>query len=98
MGGLTLKSASNRDVTCQVACVASVSARVRREKLDWKRLLRRLHVRFLFLIVTDWVMRRTFGHGESCIRWKFASKLDDLDFADVVLISSTKQEIQEKQQ
>ena len=42
-------------------------------------------------------MRRTVGHGENGIRWKFTSKLDDLDFADdVVPISSTKQQIQDK--
>ena len=36
-------------------------------------------------------MKRTIGNGENSIRWKFTSKLDDLDFADdVVLISSTK--------
>ncbi|KAJ8360365.1 hypothetical protein SKAU_G00168900 [Synaphobranchus kaupii] len=51
----------------------------------------------LFLIVMDWVMRRTVCHGENGIRWKFTSKLDDLDFADdVVLLSSTKQQIQDK--
>ena len=51
----------------------------------------------LFLIVVDWVMRRTIGHGENGIRWKFTSKLDDLDFGDeVVLNSSTKQQIQDK--
>ena len=46
----------------------------------------------------DRVMRRTVGHGENGIRWKlFTSKLDDLDSADdVVLISSTKQQIQDK--
>ena len=49
------------------------------------------------MIVMDWVMRRTVGHGENGIRWKFTSKLDVLDFADdVVLISSTKQQIQDK--
>ena len=37
---------------------------------------------FLFLIVIDWVMRRVIGSGENGIRWKFTSKLDDLDFAD----------------
>ena len=42
---------------------------------------------FFLLIVMDWVMRRTVGHGE----WKFASELDNLDFTEVVLISSTKQ-------
>ena len=42
-------------------------------------------------------MRRTIGHGENGIRCKFTSKLDDLDFADdVVLKSSTKQQIQDK--
>ena len=45
----------------------------------------------------DWEMKRTVGHGENSIRWKFTSKLDDLDFADVVmLISSTKQQIEDK--
>ena len=45
----------------------------------------------------DWVMRRIVGHGENGIRWKFTSTLEVLDFADdVVLISSTKQHIQDK--
>ena len=52
---------------------------------------------FLFLIVMDWVMRRAVGGGENGIRWKFTSKLDDLDFADdIVLLSSPKQQIQDK--
>lgn len=52
---------------------------------------------FLFLIIMDWVMRRTVGNGENGIRWRFTSKLDDLDFADdIALISSTKQQIQDK--
>ncbi|XP_022803941.1 uncharacterized protein LOC111341250 [Stylophora pistillata] len=51
----------------------------------------------LFLIVMDWVMPRGVGTGENGIRWKFTSKLDDLDFADdIVLLSSTKEQIQEK--
>ena len=29
------------------------------------------YVRFLFLVVMDWVIRRIVGHGENCIRWKF---------------------------
>ena len=41
--------------------------------------------------------KRTVGHGENSIRWKFTSKFDDLDFADnVMLISSTKQQIEGK--
>ena len=44
--------------------------------------------RFLFLTVTDWAMRRTVGRGANCIRWKFTSKLDDVDFSDDVLLKS----------
>ena len=52
---------------------------------------------FLFLIIIEWVTRRTDGNGENGIRWRFTSKLDDLDFADdIALISSTKQQIQNK--
>ena len=49
---------------------------------------------FLFLIIMDWVTRRTVGNGENGIRWRFTSKLDDLD--DIALISSTKQKLQDK--
>ena len=42
-------------------------------------------------------MKRTAGHGENSIRWKFTSKLDALEFADdLVLIFSTKQQIEDK--
>ena len=52
---------------------------------------------FMFLEVMDWILRRSFGEGENRIRWKFTSKLDDLDFADdIALLSSTKHHIQEK--
>jgi len=52
---------------------------------------------FLFLIVMDWVMRRAVGSGKIGIRWKFTSILDDLDFVDdIVLLSSTKKQIQDK--
>ena len=52
---------------------------------------------FLFLIIMDWVMRRTVKSGENRIRWRLTSMLDDLDFADdVALLSSTKQHIQNK--
>ena len=52
---------------------------------------------FLFLLVIDWVLRKTVGEGENGIRWKFTTKLDDLDFADdIALLSSTRQHIQNK--
>ena len=49
---------------------------------------------FLFVIIMDWVTRRTVGNGENGIRWRFTSKLDDVD--DIALISSTKQKIQDE--
>lgn len=52
---------------------------------------------FLFLIVIDWVMRKTTGSGENGIRWKFTKKLDDLDFADdIALLSTTHRQMQLK--
>ena len=48
---------------------------------------------FLFLLVIDWIMRRTLEGDNTGIRWK----LNDLDFADDnALSSSTKQQIQQK--
>ena len=50
---------------------------------------------FLFLLVIDWVMRRTGAHAETGIRWKMITMLEDLDFAyDLALISSTYTQIQ----
>ena len=52
---------------------------------------------FLFLIIMDWVIRRTVKTVENGIRWRLTSKLDDLDFADdVALLSLTKQHNQNK--
>ncbi len=53
---------------------------------------------FLFLMVIDWVMKRTVQNVETGIRWRITSKLEDLDFADdLVLLASTKQYISRKQ-
>ena len=52
---------------------------------------------FLFLIVMDWIMRRTVTKGKNSIRWRLTTKLDDLDFADdVALLSSSRNQMQEK--
>ncbi|XP_068684762.1 uncharacterized protein [Montipora foliosa] len=52
---------------------------------------------FLFLIAMHWVMRKTTKHGNTGIRWKFNSYLEDLDFADdLALISSSRSHIQTK--
>ena len=52
---------------------------------------------FLFLMVIDWIMRKTVRYGESGIRWKLQSKPDNLDFADnVALLSSIRQHMQHK--
>ena len=37
---------------------------------------------FFFLLVIDWVMRKTLSEGNTGIRWRFTEKLDDLDFAN----------------
>jgi len=51
----------------------------------------------LFLLVVDWVMRHSLQQGNTGIRWKFITKLEDVDFADdIALLSSTKQHIQTK--
>ena len=52
---------------------------------------------FLFLLVIDWVMRKTLREGNTGIRWKFTKKLEDLDFAgDLALLSSTRRQLQLK--
>jgi len=52
---------------------------------------------FLFVLIIDWVMRYTVKEEGTGLRWKFTSKLGDLDFADdVALISSTQGHVQLK--
>ena len=52
---------------------------------------------FLFLLVIDWVMRKTLREGNIGIRWRFTEKLEDLDFADdLALLSSTRRQLQLK--
>ena len=52
---------------------------------------------FLFCLVLDWVMRNSVQGKNTGIRWKFMSKLEDLDFADdIALISSKINDIQAK--
>ena len=51
---------------------------------------------FLFLLVINWVMRRSVeGGARKGIRWTMTTMLEDLDFAqDLALISSTFTQIQ----
>ena len=52
---------------------------------------------FLFLLVIDWVMRKTLRKGNTGIRWMFTEKLEDLDFTDdLALLSSTRRQLQLK--
>ena len=45
---------------------------------------------FLFLWAIDWIIRRTTEQGDTGIRWKMMRQLEDLDYADdIVLICST---------
>ena len=47
---------------------------------------------FLFLLVVDWVMRKTTRDGNTGIIWKFSGFLEDLDFADDLGLISSKRE------
>ena len=52
---------------------------------------------FIFLIVVDWIMKRPTEENKTGIRWKFMTKLEDLDFADdITLVSPTFQHMQTK--
>ena len=54
---------------------------------------------FLFLLVIDFVMKRTLEREPTGIRWNFTTKLEDLDFADdLALLSSKFHDIQQKTQ
>ena len=52
---------------------------------------------FLFLIVVDWIMKNVTEGNNTGIRWKFTSKLEDLEFVDdIALFSSNIQHMQSK--
>ena len=51
---------------------------------------------FLFLLVIDWMMRKTLREGNTGIRWWF-TELEDLDFPDdLALLVSTRRQIELK--
>jgi hypothetical protein len=45
----------------------------------------------LFLIIMDWIMRKT-THGRTGIQWNMFQQLEDLKFADDVCLLSHKHE------
>ena len=52
---------------------------------------------FIFLLVLDFVMRKTTKDKDTGLRWKLTTKLEDLDFADdIALLSPTQQMMQRK--
>ena len=52
---------------------------------------------FLILITVDWIMRRTKGRHRNGIGWNLTGMLEDLAFADdIVLVSSKYEHIQNK--
>ena len=52
---------------------------------------------FLFRLTVDLTVRRTTERHRNGIRWNFTSMLEDLDFADdIVLVSSKYEHIQNK--
>ena len=52
---------------------------------------------FLFILGIDWIMKQTTVKGKRGIRWTLTEVLEDLDFADdIVLLASRYVDIQEK--
>ncbi|XP_022809452.1 uncharacterized protein LOC111346430 [Stylophora pistillata] len=52
---------------------------------------------FLFLLVINWVMRKTVERKRTGIRWNFTTVVEDLDFAnDLALLSSAMNHFQNK--
>ena len=52
---------------------------------------------FLFLLVIDWIMRETTEKHRHSIQWTLTTRIEDLDFADdIVLLSSNHQGMQSK--
>ena len=52
---------------------------------------------FLFLLVIDWIMRRTVDGTRTGIRWNMMETLEDLDYADdIVLLSKSWRHAQQK--
>lgn len=51
----------------------------------------------IFLMVVDWIMRQSTTEKRTGIQWTFAKQLEDLDFADdIVLLSHRQQDAQGK--
>ena len=51
----------------------------------------------IFLLVVDWIMRRSTHNKKTGIQWTFTSQLEDLDFADdICLLSHRLQDAQDK--
>ena len=52
---------------------------------------------FLFLLVLDFVMGKITNNKDTGMRWKLATKLEDLDFADnIVLLTPAPHLVQRK--
>ena len=52
---------------------------------------------FLFLLVIDWIMRRTVDGVRTGIRWRMMDTLEDLDYADdIVLLAEAWRHAQQK--
>ncbi|KAL9978171.1 hypothetical protein ACROYT_G015662 [Oculina patagonica] len=52
---------------------------------------------FLFLLVIDWIMRRTTEKHQDGIQWTLTTRLEDLDFADdIALLSHNHRSMQSK--
>ena len=44
---------------------------------------------FLFILVIDWIMRQTVKQQSTGMQWTLAEKLEDLDYADDIVTTSS---------
>ena len=49
-----------------------------------------------FIMRIDWITRETVKQGQNGIQWTFTKQLDDLDFADICLLSHSHKHMQKK--
>ena len=54
------------------------------------------YLRILFLVAIDWIMREITSDKPRGIQWTLFSQLEDLDFADLAVLSSKHVHLQEK--
>nr|KAG5688912.1 hypothetical protein BaRGS_009753 [Batillaria attramentaria] len=91
---ISLIQCTYQDMSCRIAHAGQLS-----ESFEVKTGVRQgcLLSPFLFLLVIDWIMKTTTAGRKNGIQWTLWTQLDDLDFADdLVLLSHSHSQMQDK--